>query len=572
MSITIRAAKTVSALALTAGVVVALMGMQPAEAGWQATATEGVNIRSGPSTAKSIIGGLYRGGTITALSSSSGWTKVRFNGDIAYISSKYLTKDKDLAAPSDINTGSVKITTTDLNVRKGPGLSYDKITTLSDGFKVTLTGKVSRGFAEVTVGDSKGWVSTQYLASSNGLPKTTGTRTATTDLLIRTTADADFGIITEVKKGAKLKVTGATKNGRAQIVYGNAVRWVTAKYLSNTQVNAPSVPKLPKITGTRYATTELMIRSTSSDNFKDLGDVGKGTKLKITGVIKSGRAQIVYDNAVRWVTAKYLSKTKPKADSSGGGSSGGGGPSMDSGDYADEKGLQNNTVKVHRAILEHFPQVKTFYGVRPGSWNAEHRDGRAIDIMVPNYSSSSGKALGDDIAAWLKKNHKSLGINYLIWQQRIWNIERNGEGWRWMADRGDDSANHYNHVHVTTYSSGHPAAGGSGQVDKPSKNKKKKSSSESGQTGTCKASFYDEPQETATGGWFDPEQLSTAHKSLPFGTKVKVTNLVNGKTVTVPVLDRGPYIEGRCLDLSKAAMREIGGLNAGVVPVKYEIL
>ena len=403
MSITIRAVKTVSALALTAGVVVALMGMQPAEAGWQATAVEGVNIRSGPSTAKGIIGGLYRGGTITALSTSNGWTKVRFNGDIAYISSKYLTKDKDLPAPGDINTGSVKITTTDLNVRKGPGLSYDRTTTLPEGIKITLTGKVSRGFAEVSVGDGEGWVSTQYLASSNGLPKATGTRTATADLLIRTTADADFGIITEVKKGAKLQVTGATKNGRAQIVYGNAVRWVTAKYLSNTKVNAPSVPKLPKITGSRYATTELMIRSSSADNFKDLGDVAKGTKLKITGVIKSGRAQVVYDNAVRWVTAKYLSKSKPKADS-GGGSSGNDGPSMDSGDDAAEKGLQNNTIKVHRAILEHFPQVKTFYGIAPNSWNAEHRDGRAIDIMIPNYSSSSGKALGDDIAAWLKKN------------------------------------------------------------------------------------------------------------------------------------------------------------------------
>jgi uncharacterized protein YgiM (DUF1202 family) len=430
--------------------------------------------------------------------------------------------------------------------------------------KVTLTGKVSRGFAEVAVSGGKGWVSTQYLASSNGLPKITGTRTATADLLIRTTADADFAIITEIKKGAKVQVTGATKNGRAQIIYGNAVRWVTAKYLSNTKANEPKVPQLPKVAGTRYATTELMIRSSSSDDFKDLGDVPKGTKLKITGVTKSGRAQIIYDNAVRWVTAKYLSKTKPKS----GGSGGGGGPSLDAGDHAVEKGLQNHAIKVHRAILTEFPQIKTFYGVAPNSWNAEHRDGRAIDIMIPNYESSSGKALGDDIAAWLKKNHSSLGINYLIWQQRIWNIERNSEGWRWMADRGNDSANHYNHIHVTTFASGHPSAGGSGKVEQSGNDKGKKSKG----TGTCKASFYDEPQETATGGWFDPEKLSTAHKSLPFGTKVKVTNLINGKTVTVPVLDRGPYIEGRCLDLSTAAMRKIGGIDAGVVPVRYEIL
>src|SRR5690606_17472050 len=279
-----------------------------------------------------------------------------------YISSKYLTKDKaGLPAPNNINTGSVKLTTTDLNLRKGPGLSYDVMTTLSEGTKVTLTGKTSRGFAEITFGGAKGWVSTQYLASSTGLPKVTGTRVATADLLIRTTSDADFGIITEVKKGTKLKVTGATQNGKAQIIYGDAVRWVTAKYLSNVNASQPKVPTLPKVVGTRYATTELMIRSSSSDSFKDLGDVEKGTKLKITGVVKNGRAQIIYDNAVRWVTAKYLSKTKPKADKPGGGS--GSGPSLDSDDLAVEKGLQGNSIKVHRAILEKFPQIKTFYGV-----------------------------------------------------------------------------------------------------------------------------------------------------------------------------------------------------------------
>lgn len=575
MSNTIRAVKTVSALAVTAGVVVGLLGTQPAEAGWQATATEGVNIRSGPGTSNDIIGGLYKGGTITAIDSSNGWTKVRFNGVTAYIASDYLTKDGNLPAPGDINTGSVKITTTALNMRKGPGLSYDRVTTLSEGRKVTLTGKATRGFVEIKLAGTKGWVSTQYLASSNGLPKVTGTRTATADLLIRSTADADFGIMDEVKKGSKIKITGATKNGRAQIVYGDAVRWVTAKYLSNAKVSEPSVPKLPKVTGTRYATTELMIRSVSSDEFKDLGDVDRGAKLKITGVTKNGRAQIIYDNAVRWVTAKYLSKSKPKAKDSNNSSNknngGSSGPSLDADDKAVEKGLQANSIKVHRAILDRYPQINTFYGVRKDSWNAEHRDGRAIDLMIPNYGSSSGKQLGDEIAAWLKKNHKSLGIQYLIWQQRIWNIERNSEGWRWMADRGGDSANHYNHIHVTTYSSGSVSAGGSGKVEQSS-NDSKKSRSESGKSGTCKASFYDEPQVTATGGWFNPEELTVAHKSLPFNSKVKITNLNNGKTVTVPVTDRGPYIEGRCLDLSAAAMRVIGGIDAGVVPVKYKVL
>ena len=71
--------------------------------------------------------------------------------------------------------------------------------------------------------------------------------------------------------------------------------------------------------------------------------------------------------------------------------------------------------------------------------------------MIPNYKCSSGKKLGGEVALWLKANARSLDINYVIWNQRIWNIERNSEGWRYMANRGGDSANHKNHVHVTVY-------------------------------------------------------------------------------------------------------------------------
>ena len=53
------------------------------------------------------------------------------------------------------------------------------------------------------------------------------------------------------------------------------------------------------------------------------------------------------------------------------------------------------------------------------------------------------------VAAWAKANARDLGINYVIWNQHIWNITRDSEGWRYMADRGGDSANHKIHVHIT---------------------------------------------------------------------------------------------------------------------------
>jgi rare lipoprotein A len=88
----------------------------------------------------------------------------------------------------------------------------------------------------------------------------------------------------------------------------------------------------------------------------------------------------------------------------------------------------------------------------------------------------------------------------------------------------------------------------------------------------CEASYYDEPQTTASGEQFDPNALTAAHKTLPLGTRIKVTNVDNGKTVVVRINDRGPYVAGRCLDLSRAAFEDIASLGAGTAEVRYQVL
>ena len=79
-------------------------------------------------------------------------------------------------------------------------------------------------------------------------------------------------------------------------------------------------------------------------------------------------------------------------------------------------------------------------------------------------------------------------------------------------------------------------------------------------------------RKTASGEKYDKDELTAAHKSLPFGTKVKVTNIRNGKSVVVEINDRGPYAKSRVLDLSQAAFSEIGHTNTGVMQVEYEIM
>ena len=90
-----------------------------------------------------------------------------------------------------------------------------------------------------------------------------------------------------------------------------------------------------------------------------------------------------------------------------------------------------------------------------------------------------------------------------------------------------------------------------------------------------KATYYGNRwhgRKTASGERHDKDSLVCAHRTLPFGTRVRVTNLKNGKSVVVRVNDRGPYVKGIVIDLSTAAARAIDMLSAGIVPAHLEVV
>ncbi len=86
------------------------------------------------------------------------------------------------------------------------------------------------------------------------------------------------------------------------------------------------------------------------------------------------------------------------------------------------------------------------------------------------------------------------------------------------------------------------------------------------------ASFYVEGTETANGEKIDPEALTAAHRTLPFGTMLRVTNPETGRTVTVRVNDRGPFVQGRDVDLSYSAAESLGIVDQGVAKVRLDVL
>ncbi|MBP2452038.1 hypothetical protein [Mycolicibacterium lutetiense] len=119
---------------------------------------------------------------------------------------------------------------------------------------------------------------------------------------------------------------------------------------------------------------------------------------------------------------------------------------------APEKGLQVETILAARAVSARFPQILDIGGVRADSMKW-HPNGLAIDVMIPNYGSPEGKALGDRIVAYVLDNADRIGVNHLIFRQHIY---YRGKAPRMMSDRGGDTANHYDHVHIATNGGGFP--------------------------------------------------------------------------------------------------------------------
>lgn len=119
---------------------------------------------------------------------------------------------------------------------------------------------------------------------------------------------------------------------------------------------------------------------------------------------------------------------------------------------APESGLQVKTIWAARAISLLFPQISTIGGFRQDAlrW---HPNGLAIDVMIPNHNSPEGIELGDQIAGYALANAKRWGIDHVIWRQKIYP----GLGKpSWTANLGNETANHYDHVHIATDGGGYP--------------------------------------------------------------------------------------------------------------------
>lgn len=123
---------------------------------------------------------------------------------------------------------------------------------------------------------------------------------------------------------------------------------------------------------------------------------------------------------------------------------------------AAEDGLTQDALIVIRCLHKSFPEVTTYYGVgerqRP---DGDHINGRAVDAMIPDYKSAAGNALGKRVAEFAKANASRMGVEYVIFDAKVWSVARSDEGWRTYESNipgcTTDNCLHRNHVHVSVF-------------------------------------------------------------------------------------------------------------------------
>lgn len=117
-----------------------------------------------------------------------------------------------------------------------------------------------------------------------------------------------------------------------------------------------------------------------------------------------------------------------------------------------EKGLTPDAILVLRCVHAQFPTMKDFGGNYAAGTGSDHNTGRAVDSMVPGWQTKAGNNLGWQVAYWEQAHAAQLGITYLIFDDHIWSVRRNAEGWRPYSNpyaKSGASARHLNHVHTS---------------------------------------------------------------------------------------------------------------------------
>ena len=361
----------------------------------------------------------------------------------------------------------------------------------------------------------------------------TQTMYTTADVNVRSASSNSGRVLTVAARGQSVKVTGEKVRGWVPVAVNGTSGWIYQRYLTEENVHPVHFGSDP-LPDTMIAAVPVNVRSDSANAGKVLTVAERGQQVQITGRPDGGWVPVSVNGKSGWIYGRYLTTgkaaaapAKPKTDAKNDSST-----SRDQG--------------------------------RPALGNAATRTTSGLNMRTA--PSPSGQVI----------NQLASGAGVQVTGEVHGN---------WVQIR----ANGYTGWAYRTHLTGNVPAT---KVDTPSRNTHRGSDTSrdkarpprqdssnddsvkcSGRiAGRCIASFYDEPQTTASGEQFNPNAMTAANKTLPLGTRIRVTNVRNGRSTVVRINDRGPYVAGRCVDLSRASFARIADIGQGTAPITYTIL
>lgn len=256
-----------------------------------ATVTEDLNLRGGPSTGDKVLAVMPAGARITVTGAgSNGFYPVTYNGTKGWAYGDWIKADG--TTPSTPPDASMATVTEALNLRSGPSTSSGVLAVMPAGALVTLTGQGQNGFVAVSYNGTNGWAYATYL--SGGAPPSTGGKTVqTTDSLnLRKGPSTTSAVLTVMPAGASVTLTGGSQNGFLEVTYNGMTGWASADYLTDFP--------------TATVDSALNLRSSPSLDAPVLAVMPGGAKVQLLGANQGGFSKVSYNGQTGWAYSAYL--------------------------------------------------------------------------------------------------------------------------------------------------------------------------------------------------------------------------------------------------------------------------
>ena len=363
----------------------------------------------------------------------------------------------------------------------------------------------------------------------------TQTMYTTADVNVRSASSNSGKVLTVAARGQSVKVTGEKVRGWVPVAVNGTSGWIYQRYLTEENVHPVHFGSDP-LPDTMIAAVPVNVRSDSANAGKVLTVAERGQQMQVTGRPDGGWVPVSVNGKSGWIYGRYLTtgkaaatpakpKTKTDAKNDSSTSRDQGRPALGNAATRTTSGLNMRTAPSPSGQV--INQLASGAGVQVtgevhGNW---------VQIRANGYTG------------WAYRTHLTGNVP----ATKVDTPSRN-------THRGSDTSRDKARPPRQDSSNG-DSDKGSGRI-----------------AGRCIASFYDEPQTTASGEQFNPNAMTAANKTLPLGTRIRVTNVRNGRSTVVRINDRGPYVAGRCVDLSRASFARIADIGQGTAPITYTIL